>query len=110
MASESFFDNTAFFHTIYSMLYFNPDPGNSLVLLFVSRSKLFFLGFFLLGHAHFNTIRSVPDKTGILPKPCTLGEGKRFFITYLLVMNTPFVCGTQSYFHIRRNVPFLSGV
>ena len=85
------------------MLYFNPDPGNSLVLLFVSRSKLFSLGFFLLGHAHFNTIRSVPDKTSILPKPYTLGEGKRFFIAYLLVMNTPLVCGTQQGIKLNRS-------
>ena len=27
MASESFFDNTAFFHTTYGMLHFTPDSG-----------------------------------------------------------------------------------
>ena len=68
MASEMFFDNTAFFHTTYGMLHFNPDSGNPPVLLFFNNSKLFSFRF-LLGHAYFNTIRSVSDEAGILPKP-----------------------------------------
>ena len=46
MASESFFDNTAFFHTTYGMLHFNPDSGNPLVLLLFNSSKLFSSGSF----------------------------------------------------------------
>ena len=41
MASESFFNNTAFFHTTYGMFHVNPDFGNPLVLLFFNSSELF---------------------------------------------------------------------
>ena len=50
MASESFFDNTAFFHTPYGMLHFNPDSGNPLVLLFFKAVSSFPFGFFLGMH------------------------------------------------------------
>lgn len=73
MASESFFDNTAFFHTTYGMLHFNPDSGNPPVLLFFNSSKLFSFRF-LLGHAYFNSIRPVSDETCILPEPDAFGE------------------------------------
>ena len=101
MASESFFDNTAFFHTTYGMLHFsvlhfNPDSGNPLVLLFFSSSKLFPFRS-LLGHAYFNAIRPVSDETCILPKPDAFGEQKRFFVTNLFVMYMTLVCGTQPY-------------
>ena len=94
MASESFFDNTTFFHTAYGMLHFNPNPGNSLVLLFFNSSKLFPFRL-LLGHAYFNAIRSVPDETCILPEPDAFGEQKRLLITNLFVMDMAFICGTQ---------------
>ena len=96
MASESFFDNTAFFHTAYGVLHFNPDSGNPLVLLFFSSSKLFPFRS-LLWHAYFNAIRFVSDETCILPKPDAFGEQKRFFVTDLFVMYMTFVCGTQPY-------------
>jgi|GEM_PF-1430888 len=73
MASESFFDNTAFFHTTYGMLHFNPNSGNPLVLLFFNTSKLFPFRF-LFGHAYFNSIRFVSDETCILPEPNTFGK------------------------------------
>ena len=73
MASESFFDNTAFFHITYGMLHFNPDSGNPLVLLFFSTSKLFSFRF-LFGHAYFNPIRPVSDEACILPESNTFGK------------------------------------
>ena len=92
MASESFFDNTAFFHTTYGILHFNPDSGNSLVLLFFSNGKLFPFGFLL---DMLNAIWSFSDETCILPKPDILGKWKWFFITNYLVMDTPFIYGIQ---------------
>ena len=52
MVSESFFDNTAFFHTTYGILHFNPDSGNPLVLLFFKAVSSFPFGFFLGMHIH----------------------------------------------------------
>ena len=46
MASESFFNNTTFFHTTYGMFHFNPDSGNSPILLLFSSYKFFSLRFF----------------------------------------------------------------
>ena len=96
MASESFFDNTAFFHTTYGMLHFNPNSGNPLVLLFFNTSKLFPFRF-LFGHAYFNSIRFVSDETCILPEPNTVGKYKTFFITNLVVMRMTFICGARPY-------------
>ena len=73
MASKSFFDNTAFFHTTYGMFHFNPDSGNPLVLLFFSTSKLFSFRF-LFGHAYFNPIRPVSDEACILPESNIFGK------------------------------------
>ena len=46
MASESFFNNTTFFHTTYGMFHFNPDSGKSPILLLFSSYKFFSLRFF----------------------------------------------------------------
>lgn len=41
-----FFNNTTFFHTTYGMFHFNPDSGNSPILLLFSSYKFFSLRFF----------------------------------------------------------------